>query len=92
VAISRADRRRDREARVAAVFGEEQAAQALDLLELVDLAWHDCYGDISPSAEQVDDMLLLSDGSIEKLIGAARLAVTDWRDVKVAADGRRAHP
>ena len=37
-------------------------------------------------------MLLLCDGSIEKLIGAARLAVTDWRDLKVAADGRRAHP
>jgi hypothetical protein len=90
VAVSRAERRRDREPRVVAVFGPDHATRVLDLLELVELAWHDCYGEITPSEQQVDDLLLQSEGSIEKLIGAARLAVTDWRDLKVAADTRRA--
>jgi hypothetical protein len=89
MAVGRAERRRDREARVEAVFGREQAGGALDLLELVELAWHDSYGEVSPSVEQIDDMLLLSEGNIDKLIGAARLAVTDWRDLKAAADARR---
>lgn len=57
VAISRAERRHDRETRVEAVFGRERAAAALDLLELVELAWHDCYGEVTPSETQVDDML-----------------------------------
>jgi hypothetical protein len=92
MAVSRVDRRREREGRVAAVFGEDRAAPALDLLELVEFAWHDCYGDITPPEEIIDDMLLLSDGSIEGLIVAARLGVTDWRDLKVAADARRSHP
>jgi len=86
--VTREDRRREREERVVAVLGERQAARALDLLELVELAWHDCYGDVTPPEEIIDDMLLLSDGSIEGLIVAARLGVTDWRDLKVAADAR----
>jgi hypothetical protein len=77
---------------VVAVFGKDRAVRVLDLLELVEFAWHDCYGEITPSEEQVDDMLLLSEGSVEKLISAARLAVRDWRDLKVAADERRARP
>jgi hypothetical protein len=85
VAVSRADRRRDREPRVRAVFSEEQVAPALDLLEWLELAWHDCYDDITPSDEIVADVLLLSEGSIDLLIHAARLAVTDWRDLKVNA-------
>ena len=90
MAVSRSDRRREREGRVVAVFGKYRAARALDLLELVELAWHDCYGDVTPPEEIIDDMLLLSDGSVEGLIGAAHLAVTDWRDLKVAASARRA--
>jgi hypothetical protein len=92
MAVSRADRRREREERVVAVFGTHRAARALDLLELAELAWHDCYGDITPPEEIIDAMLLLSDGSIEGLIVAARLGVTDWRDLKVAADARRSRP
>ena len=91
MATSRADRRREREGRVVRVFGTSRAARALDLLELVELAWHDCYGEVTPPEEIIDDMLLLSDGSVEGLIVAARLAVTDWRDLKVAADARRDH-
>jgi hypothetical protein len=59
------------------------------LLELLELAWHDCYREISPSENIIDDVLLLSDGSMDKLVSAARLAVTDWRDLKMAAAGFR---
>ena len=85
VAVSRADRRRDREPRVRAVFSEEMVAPALDLLELLEIAWHDSYGEISPSEAIVDDVLLLSEGSMPLLVHAVRLAVADWRDVVVGA-------
>ena len=89
MAVSRADRRNARTARVVAVFGEERAPRALDLLELVELAWHDCYDEITPPEDIIDDMLLLSEGRLDRLIEAARLAVIDWRDLKVAAEERR---
>jgi hypothetical protein len=47
VRTSRADRRRARTTDVTALFGENAAA-ALDLLELTELAWHDCYGEVTP--------------------------------------------
>jgi hypothetical protein len=90
MAVSRAERRADRENRVVAVFGEDRASTALDLLELVELAWHDCYGEITPPDKFIEDMLVVSEGSVDGLIRAARLAVTDWRDLRVAADERRA--
>lgn len=86
MAVSRAERRKDRTPRVIAVFGDERAPIALDLLELTELAWHDCYGEITPSEDLIEDMLLLSKGSIERLIQMALLMVVDWRDLKVAAD------
>jgi hypothetical protein len=89
VAVSRADRRKDREPRVRAVFAEHRVKPALDLLELLELAWHDCYRDITPPEDIIDDILLLSDGSMDKLVSAAGLAVRDWRDVKVAAAALR---
>ena len=89
MAMSRADRRKAREARVLAVFGMDRAPHALDLLELVEFAWHDCYDEITPPAEIVDDMLFLSEGHLDRLIEASLLAVTDWRDLKVAAEERR---
>lgn len=94
MAIGRAERRRERTPLVVEVFGEERAKRALDLLELTELAWHDSYGEISPSEGLVEDMLLLSEGSIGRLIEVARLAVSDWRDVEVAAEElrRSGHP
>lgn len=71
------------------LFGEDRASVALDLLELTELAWHDCYGEVSPSEEIVEDMLLLSEGNLEQLVQAALLGVTDWRDLKVAAEELR---
>jgi len=89
MAVGRAERRREREPQFVAVFGEQQAPVALDLFDLFELAWHDCYGEITPSPAVVDDMLTLSDGTIGSLVQAALLAVTDWRDLRVAADTKR---
>jgi hypothetical protein len=85
VAIGRAARRLERLPRVEAVFGKATPA-ALDLLELTELAWHDCYAEITPSEEIVDEILLCSDGDLGLLVHAARLAVEDWRDLKMWAE------
>jgi hypothetical protein len=90
MAVSRAERRTEREPRFLSVFGAELTPRALDLLEIVELAWHDCYREVSPSETLVDDMLLLSEGSIEGLVAAAYLALQDWRDLKMAAAAQRA--
>jgi hypothetical protein len=74
---------------VIAAFGPDLAPAALDLLELVELAWHDCYGEITPGEDLVDDLLLLSDGRLDQLVRAARSGVADWRDLKVAAADHR---
>jgi hypothetical protein len=89
MAVGRAERRKLRWDRAVAVFGEDTTPIALDLLELTELAWHDCYGEVTPSEDIIDDILLLSHGDINRLIQAAVLAVTDRRDLKVAADELR---
>ena len=85
MAISRAERRAHRRDRVVALFGETRAEVALDLLELTELAWHDCYHEISISENMVDDILLFSGGTLDGLVRAARLAVSDWRDINLWA-------
>lgn len=89
MAISRAERRREREPQIIAVFGDEQSHVALDLLDVFELAWHDCYGAVTPPEGVLEDMLIVSGGTIEGLVQAALLAVTDWRDLKVAAELQR---
>lgn len=89
MAIGRAARRESRRARAVAVFGEQHASAVLDLVELVELAWHDCYGEVAPPDGIIDDMFLLSEGSVERLIAAAHLGVTDPRDLAVAAGDLR---
>lgn len=89
VAVGRAERRRERQSKVTALFVADTASVALDLIEIVEMAWHDSFGEVTPSEDLIDDMLLLSDGSVEKLIGAARMALADWRDLKVATQRRR---
>ena len=90
MAIGRSARRAERVPRVEAIFGKEAAPGALDLLELTELAWHDCYGEITPPEDIIDDILSCSEGDIAKLVQAARLAVEDWRDLKVWAQTVRA--
>jgi hypothetical protein len=89
MAVGRVERRAERKERVVAVFGKALAATVLDLLELTELAWHDCYREITPSEETVDDILLCSQGELTKLIQAARLAVKDRRDLAMWAQRRR---
>lgn len=89
VTIGREARRNERRANVAAVFGEQLTETALDLLELVELGWHDCYDEITPSDDIVEDMLCVSQGDLARLIHAAHLAICDWRDLRVAADDLR---
>jgi hypothetical protein len=92
MAVSRAERRRERRPRVIALFGDAAADPVLDLLELTELAWHDCYGEITPSEQIIDDILLCSGGDIAKLIRVAQLAVTDWRDLTLLAEQLRTAP
>jgi hypothetical protein len=91
MAVSRGERRAERRGRVVAIFGEDQAEVALDLLELTELAWHDCYNEITPSEDIIDDLLLCSRGDLDGLVRASRLAVTDWRDLKVWAESERSN-
>ena len=85
---SRAMRREQRRPRAEAAFGSAAAA-ALDLLELTELAWHDCYGEVNPPDEVVEDMFAVSKGRLDLLASAARLAVEDRRDLRLQADAIR---
>lgn len=89
MAIGRAERREERRPRVSSLFDDSEVEPALDLLELAELAWHDCYGEITPSDDVIDDMLVVSEGSLSGLVAAAKLGVTDYRDLRVLADDRR---
>ena len=89
MAVGRAERRKERVSQFVEVFGKSQAPLALDLLEITELAWHDCYGEVTPPRSVIEDMLTVSGGTIAGLIQAALLAVTDWRDLSVAAEERR---
>ena len=89
MAIGRAERRAGRRTKVAVLFAD-RTDRALDLLELLELAWHDVYGEISPPESVVDDVLTVSRGTLRGLIRAARLAVADSRDLNVQASAIRA--
>ena len=91
MAIGRAERFEERKLRVTAVFGEDaNTLRAVsEVLALMEMAWHDCYGEITPSEQVVDDVLLCSQGTLDGLISAAHLAVIDWRDLSVMASDIR---
>lgn len=86
--IGKADRRRDRSPRATDVFGS-QATAALDALALLDLAWHDCYGDPCPPEQVVEDIWVVANGDLAQFISAAHLAVVDFRDLRMAANEMR---
>jgi hypothetical protein len=87
--VGRSARRLERQPRVERAFGEETAPAVLDLLELVELAWHDSYGEISPPEDVVDDILLCAQADLAKVMRAALLAVIDVRDLKTWARALR---
>lgn len=82
---SRAHRRELRRPAVQALFGTDADA-ALDVLELTEFAWHDCYGVVSPPNDVVSDILKVSEGRLNLLSRAARLAVEDYRDLRLQAE------
>lgn len=88
MAVGRAERQTERRPQFKEVFGRD-AETALELIELLELAWHDCYSEITPPANVIDDILVSSEGSLAKLISAARLAVTDARDLQLLAEDIR---
>lgn len=88
MAVGREERRAERQARFAGAFGQH-SSRALDLVELLELAWHDYYGEITPPDHVIEDIVVCAQGSLEGPIGAARLAVADSRDVRSAAGDLR---
>ena len=88
VAVGRAQRRAERQARFSDAFGAKANA-ALDLVEVLEYAWHDCYQELTPPDRVIEDILVCSEGSVEKMIGVVHLAITDWRDLRVWADSLR---
>jgi len=84
MAVGRAQRREDRRAPFEDLFGDHSEI-ALDIFEIVELAWHDCYGEVTPSAAVERDILIVSEGTVDGLIRSCRLALLDRRDLRLAA-------
>jgi hypothetical protein len=94
VPVGRAERWGERKPRVVEVFGDapETLRAVEQLFELLELAWHDVYGKITPSEKIIDEVLLCSQGTLSGLIVAARTAVVDRRDLHVWAATLGARP
>jgi hypothetical protein len=88
-APSRDEQREGTRDRAALEFGD-RADAALDVLELLELAWHDSHGDPAPPTAVVEDVWTVASGDLARLASASRLAVTDCSDLRLAADGLRA--
>jgi hypothetical protein len=93
VAIGRAERLERLEPRLLATFGHNATTlRAVNAaLTLMEMAWHDCYGEVAPSDDVVDDVLRCSEGTLDGLVNAAHLAVIDRRDLAVWAQSLRRH-
>ena len=89
MAIGRAARRAERASLVESVLGPSQASAGLDLLELTEYAWHDCYREITPPDDVILNILICSRGDLRTMIRAAMLAVVDWRDLQLWAEAVR---
>ena len=87
VAVGRAERFEHRRPRVVRALGssDDLLRAAFDVLTLLEMAWHDCYGDVSPPEEVIDDVLVCSRGTLDGLVAAAHLAVVDYRDLALQA-------
>lgn len=89
MALGREERLAALAPRLESEFGADVAHRATEVLTLTELAWHDCYGELSPPADVVDDMLVVAGGDLGRLVQAALLAVTDTRDLRLVADHKR---
>ena len=86
VAIGRDERRRDRRPQVESHFSDEEVERALDLFEIVELAWHDIYGEVTPPDRVVDEMLTFSRGDLKRLLSGALLGLRDPRDLHMSVN------
>ena len=64
-ARSRDERREGARDRATLEFGD-RADAALDLLELLELAWHDSHGDAAPPTEVVEDVWAVASGDLAR--------------------------
>jgi hypothetical protein len=85
VAIGREARRAERAPLVESVLGKSAASAGLDLLELIEYAWHDCYGEITPPDDVILNILICSRGDLATMIHATKVALRDWRDLHLWA-------
>ncbi|WP_410611883.1 hypothetical protein [Amycolatopsis sp. lyj-109] len=92
MAVGSQQRRQERKPLIEAQFWSAHVETVLDLLELADMAWHDCYGprELELPSQVLEDVLLLADGDLVRLVRISREAVMDFRDVRMAADDKRA--
>lgn len=86
MAIGRAARRTERSALVESVLGKSQASAGLDLLEVAEYAWHDCYVEITSPDNVILNILICSEGNLITMIRAVKLAIEDWRDLQLWAE------
>ena len=89
MAIGRAARRAERASLVESVLGQSHAQAGLDLLELTEYAWHDCYQEITPPQDVILNILICSRGDLATMVHAALVAVQDRRDLHMWADAVR---
>lgn len=89
VAIGKDARRAERAPLVESILGPSQARAALDLLELTDYAWHDCYRELAAPDDVILNILTCSRGDLATMIRAARVAVRDDRDLHLWAESIR---
>jgi hypothetical protein len=69
------------------LFGDdvEMTLQVERVLTLTEMAWHDCYGEVSPPGDVIENIFVCSGGTLEGLVEASHLAVIDSRDLAVWA-------
>jgi hypothetical protein len=91
--VGRTERFEGRRPQVIAVFGDDDKTLRMvsHVFELMEMAWHDSYAEITPSEDVVDDILLCSGGTLGGLIDAVHLAVIDRRDLSVWASSVRSN-
>jgi hypothetical protein len=87
MAIGREQRMQERRLEVERIFSVKNVDTVIQLLTLLEFAWHDCYNEVTPPDDVISDVLAFSKGDIALLVRAAHLAMIDRRDLHVAVHG-----
>jgi hypothetical protein len=88
VAVGRAERWEATKPKAIEAFGDDEHVlkTVSDQLAMLEMAWHDVYGEIAPSETIVEQVLICSKGTLDGLIRASRQAVRDRRDLQLWAE------